>query len=334
MTYWVTSSIQKTLKSVVYDTAGNQIVVSLANGKGTITSVNDSVELNLGDLTTIIGNFSILSFSENPPSNVTPTITTTAITTTSYMHSDIVVESINSNVFTKTVEVKDYNQSEFFTNATSYRKYITANRKNRAYVPFQFSGGIFYPQSLESTYIQLNDLYVALLVEFEINLASCGDYFTLNFNSENKRIGSLLMNKYNNGVLFKANSPISSYIHIKKGNQYYSSTSEMSGIELMLEETPNEKILIKYFLFNSVFSDFELQPVNSNEAYKIITRQENVIKEYESKPIYLGNTTTSTTTSTSLTTTSLFEYNTSSLVRQVVSINTAPIHFTLTAYRQ
>lgn len=142
------------------------------------------------------------------------------------------------------------------------------------------------------------------------------------------------MNKYNNGVLFKANSPISSYIHIKKNNQYYSSTSEMSGIELMLEEIPNEKILVKYFLFNSIFSDFELQPVNSNDVYKIVNRQENIIKEYESKPIYLGTTTTSTTTSTSITTTSLFEYDTSTLVKQFVSINTAPIHFTLTAYRQ
>jgi hypothetical protein len=334
MTYWVTSSIQKTLKTAVYDTAGNQIIVSLANGSGTLTSVNDNVELNLGDLTAIIGNFSILSFSLTPPSVSTPTVTTTVLTTTSYMHSDVVIDNINSNIFTRAVEVKDYNENNFFTNASSYRKYISANRKNRSYVPFQFSDGIFYPQNLESTLIQLNDLYVALLVEFEINLASCGDYFSLNLNSSNKRIGSLLMNKYNNGVLFKANSPISSYIHIKKNNQYYSSTSEMSGIELMLEEIPNEKILVKYFLFNSIFSDFELQPVNSNDVYKIVNRQENIIKEYESKPIYLGTTTTSTTTSTSITTTSLFEYDTSTLVKQFVSINTAPIHFTLTAYRQ
>lgn len=336
MTYWITSSIQKTLKSVVYDTAGNQLVVSISDGKGTLTSVDENVEINLGDLTTIIGNFSILSFSLTPPTFSTPVITTTVITTTNYMFTDTVVENINSNSFTKTLEIKDYDQSEYFTNASSYRKYISANRKNRSYVPFQFSGGIFYPQNPETTYIKLNDLYVALLLEFEINLASCGDYFSLNFNSENKRIGSLLMNKYKNGVLFKANSPISSYIHLKKNDQYYSSTAEMSGIELVLQEVPNEKILIKYFLFNSVFSDFEIESVNSNSLYKVVNRQSNIIKEYESKPIYLGTTTTSTTTTTSstTTTTSLFMYNTDNLIRQEVSINTAPIHFTLTAYRQ
>lgn len=332
MTYWVTSSIQKTLKSVVYDTAGNQLVISLANGKGTITSVNETAELNLGDLTSIIGNFSILSFSLNPPT--VATVTTTAITTTKYEHKDTLIDNINSNTFVYGVEVKDYNQSNFFTNASSRKKYTSANRKNRAYVPFQFSGGIFYPQSIESTLIQLNDLYVALLIEFEINLSSCGDYFSINFKSDNKQIGSLIMNKYDNGVLFKANSPISSYIHLKKDNQYYSSTSEMSGIELILKETPNEKVLIKYFLFNSVFSDFELQTINSNDFYKTVNRSENIIQEYESKPIYLGATTTSTTTSTSLTTTIPFEYNTDNLLRQLVTINTAPIHFTLTAYRQ
>lgn len=333
MTYWVTSSILKTLKSVVYDSSGNQIVVSLSNGKGTITSVDTSVQLNLGDLTAIIGNFSITSFSETPPAVVAQNLTTTAITTTPYMQKDTVVTNVNSDTFSYGVEIKDYSQADFFTNASSYRKYIAATRKNREFIPFKFSGGIFYPQSQESTYIQLGDIYVAVLLEFEINLASCGDYFNLNFNSSGKKVGSILMNKYQNGVLFKAYSPISSYMHIKKNNQYYSATSEMSGIELNIKDEPNEKVLVKYFLFNSVFSDFEIQPINSNELYKVVPRQDNIIKEYTSKPIYLGTTTTTTTTSTT-TTTTIFEYNTSFLARQIVSVNTAPIHFTLTAYRQ
>lgn len=333
MTYWVTSSIQKTLKSVVYDSSGNQVVVSLSSGKGTITSVDTATQLNLGDLTSIIGNFSIVSLSETPPTFVAQNVTTTALTTTPYMQKDTIVTNINSDTFNYSVEVKEYTQADFFTNASSYRKYIAANRKNREFVPFQFSGGIFYPQNQESTFIQLNDLYVAVLLEFEINLASCGDYFNLNFNSGGKKVGSILMNKYKNGVLFKAYSPVSSYMHVKKNNQYYSATSEMSGIELSLNDKPNEKVLVKYFLFNSIFSDFELQPVNSNELYKVVPRQDNVVKEYTSNPIYLGTTTTTTTTSTT-TTSTLFEYDTSFLSRQIVSVNTAPIHFTLTAYRQ
>lgn len=319
MTYWVTSSIQRNLKATEYLSSEpqRQVLISLANGKGTISTVVETDTVSLGELNKIVANYSITSLSTEEPENFNNISNVT--TTTEKNSYSLYVDNINSSTYTLSLQIKDYVADNFFTNSSSYRKYIRSLKKDKAFVASKYFHSTFYPQFSEKINLNLDDYYVGLLLEFELNLAKIGDYTTFILYDNTNLIGNILINKTKTDVLFKSNSPFSSYMFLQKNNKFYSTTSEMPGVVFNLQETPNEKVLIKFFVFNSIFSNFYLEIVNSNEQYKNVKRIENSVREEPD---------TSTTTSTTM------FFDAYKFPQQLVSINTTPIHFVLTAYRQ
>lgn len=330
MTYWVTSSITRKFTTTTYIN-GTKVYINLANGYGTISSVNPEEELSLGSIQALQSLYQLNQISISPLT--VPTVTDISLTTTTTKNeSYIVYENINQASFVTSIEVKDSNPDNYFTNSYSYNKYIrNGENPDRGFSPAAFFSGTFYPHETENFDINLNDYYVGLLLEFELKLSHVGDYSTLflNYTSDEsvvfKTLANIIIHKNSENVLFKSTSPISSFMYLIDDDKVYSTTSEMAGITVNTTNNPNRAVKIKLFVFNDVFYKFQLDFKNRIKPYKDVPRLKNV----STLPnVFLTSTTTTTTA------VETFPYNTDLYLQDIQSITTPPIHFTLTAYRQ
>lgn len=329
MTYWVTSFITRKFITTTFIN-GKKVYVNLANGYGTISTLNSQDEISLGDILLLKNLYKLNEIS--PTQIVAPVITEVSLTTTTTINDSYSAFNVNAATFNTSVEIKDSNPENYFTNSYSYNKYIrNGETPNRGFSPSAFFSGLFYPHETENIDILLGDYYVGLLLEFELKLSHIGNFSTLflNYTSDTnetfKSLANLIIHRNDENILFKLTSPLSSFLYIIDEGNIYSTTSEMSGVTININNNPKRAVKLKLFVFNNVFYKFQLEFKNRIKPYRNVERAKNV-----------SNISNSFLTSTTTTTTEVdtFPYNTDAYLQEVKSITTPPIHFTLTAYRQ
>lgn len=320
MTYWAKTTLERNFKTTSFTKLGKQVAVSVNNFYAIVEPVVTTDELSLEELATIIINYNLYDLQLTPFPEETINISTT--TTTTLPEYELEETNINSSTYTKVLTVQDYDRTNYFTNASSFRKYLRYTRGKRGFYPVKYFGETLYLQAENSFFLNFEDMYTAVLLEFQIDTSNLGQFTNLLIKSSYKQIGNILLNKYNNNILIKAVSPLSSYLYAEKNSQQYSSSSEMTGILLSLENKPEEKIKIKYFIFNSVFENVEVSVVKTEQEYKKIAYTPN----------YQNEIFTTTTTSTTTTTTTAFLFDTSKFSKNNIFVNTIPVHFTVSVY--
>lgn len=341
MVYWIRTSTIRSFSVSTY-VNGKQVNIKIANGYGDIKTVNENELLTIEELSPLLEKYNIVQVSTSaiPISTVTET---SVVVTTTLSTVTLVEENINDINYETSIEVNDFAPENYFTNASSYRKYIR-NGQNplKPFIPAKTFSEVFYPTETETISIPFGDYYVGMLLEFDIkysyieNNSNFSFLFKENPESLDKNLGSLIVNKTQDNILLKNVSPYSSYMYVIDGENFYASTSEMSGIVLPTSTNPNRYSKIKIFFFNNVFYEFSMQFKNSISSYKNVKRLNNVLTD--PSQIYTTTTTSSTTTtsntSTTTTTTTAINFNTANYLYTVKSINTMPIHFVVTTYRQ
>lgn len=314
MKYYVSSDNLKSVSTTTYTKTGKEVYLQLKSGIGFVENIVQSETLEIEELSSIFELYRIFEISTSPITTTTQLLNTTSTTTTTSV-PEVIIENINASTYTRAIKVNNFEAKNYFTNATSYAKYVKDYlNKSITFNPANFFQGSFYIQNDEKKVLDFSEiLYSAILFEFELPFIKIGSYTNFALSTYNKRIGSIIVSKYDKEIIFKANSPVSSFLTIEKNGQYFSNTSEMAGISFNISKSAKEKAKIKYFVFDAVFSDLTIDVLTINDYYEKLKK------------------TTSTQENYSNVVTTTFDI-TKTYQKSTLSINTTPTHFTVTTY--